>query len=589
MESTIEEIKKKIDIVAFISSFIPVKKSGRNYKGLCPFHQEKSPSFVVSPDRQIWHCFGACQEGGDVIKFLMKWENITFIEALRELAEKAGVKLTNVNFEDKLWKKKEQIIGINLLATEYFEYILHKTRFGEKARDYLKSRSLDEKIIRKFQLGYAPLSWDSLLNFLKKKKFSEVEILNTGLLVQGGRGNLYDRFRGRLVFPIKDARGNVIGFSGRILEEIVKEAKYINTPETLLYHKRETLYGINLAKEAVKKENNIFLVEGEFDVISPYRLGIENIAAIKGSAVTREQLMFLKRFTNKITLALDSDTAGEEAMKKGMEEAENFEFDVGIVSFDFAKDPDEAIRKDPIKFKKAIKNSIPFYDFIIGLSQKKNPTNDAYSKKQIAEEVTAFVEKIKNPIVQSHYIKKIASILDVSETSIEVLMRRMKRKKMQRFTTPIQKKTATEMMREIIIQKYLLSLIFQSEDPYRLAQDIFKIFTIDDLSVPAYQKICQLFFKFKETQERFYLNRFIELLPPELRSAFDELYLFASTEIETKNEKIEKLVFEAKRYSLKRKISQLLSSESSEEKEINESLRSVNQELTRVEKKIVTL
>lgn len=440
MESAIEEIKKKIDIITFINSFIPLKRIGRNYKSLCPFHQERTPSFVVSTDRQIWHCFGACQEGGDVIKFLMKWENITFIEALRELADKAGVKLRKVDFEDKLWKKKERFIGINTLAAEFFEYILHKTQFGEKARQYLKQRSLDAKISKKFQLGYAPLSWDSLLNFLTKKKYDQNEIFESGLLVKGDRGNFYDRFRGRLIFPIKEARGNIIGFSGRTLEESAKEAKYINTPETFLYHKRETLYGINLAKESVKKENNIFLVEGEFDVISPYQQGVENIAAIKGSALTREQLMLLKRFTNKITLAFDSDTAGEEAMRKGIEEAESLDFDVFIVSFDFAKDPDEAVHKDPIKFKRAIKNSVPFYDFIIDLSQRKYSAHDAYGKKQIAEEVAVFIEKIKNPIVQSHYVKKIASILDVSEASIEALMRSMKKKRSQRFNVPVQKK-----------------------------------------------------------------------------------------------------------------------------------------------------
>src|SRR3989344_271670 len=162
MENAVEEIKKKIDLIDYISSFVPLKKTGRNYKGLCPFHQERTPSFVVSSDRQIWHCFGACQEGGDVIKFLMKWENITFIEALRELADKAGVKLRKVEFEDKLWQKKERFIGINTLAAEFFEYILHKTQFGGNARQYLKQRTLDAKISKKFQLGYAPLSWDSL-------------------------------------------------------------------------------------------------------------------------------------------------------------------------------------------------------------------------------------------------------------------------------------------------------------------------------------------------------------------------------------------------------------------------------------------
>ena len=438
-------------------------------------------------------------------------------------------------------------------------------------------------------MGYAPQSWDSLLKFLKKKKYSESEILDSGLIVRSERGSVYDRFRGRLVFPIKDARGNIIGFSGRIMDQSAKEAKYINTPETLLYRKRETLFGINLAKEAVKKENNILLVEGEFDVISPYQQGIENIAAIKGSAVTREQLMYLKRFTDNITLALDSDEAGEEAMKRGIEEAENLEFNVSIVSFDYAKDPDEAVRKDPVKFKKALKTAVPFYDFIIEISQKKNSINDPYGKKKIAEEVSKYIEKIKNPIVQSHYIKKIAAILGVSESSVEVLIRNLKRKKLQKFSTPFQKKTAAEMMREIVIQKYLLSIIFQSEDPYKRAGEIFNTFTVEDFSVPAYQKICKLFLSYKEKNKQLELNKFIETLAPELRSTFDELYLFASTEIEVKNEKIEKLVYEAKRYSLKRKISELSSSEGSDENGTKDNIRLISRELTRVEKKIITL
>lgn len=589
MESPIEEIKKRLDIVAYINSFIPLKKSGRNYKALCPFHQEKTPSFVISPDRQIWHCFGACQEGGDVIRFLMKWENLTFIEALRELAEKVGVRLTKINFEDKLWKKKERIISANLLAAEFFEYILEKTRFGQKARDYLKYRGLATKIVKKFQLGYAPVSWDSLLKFFKNKKYTEIEIIESGLVVKNEKGSLYDRFRGRLIFPIKDSRSNVIGFSGRMLDETVKEAKYINTPETLLYHKRETLFGINLAKDAVKKEQNIFLVEGEFDVISPFQHGVENIVAIKGSAVTREQLMFLKRYTNRITLALDSDSAGEEAMRRGIEEAEDLEFDVGIVNFDYAKDPDEAVRADPVKFKKSIKNAIPFYDFIINLSQKKNPDDDPYSKKRIAEEAGVFVEKIKNPIVQSHYVKKLASILDVSEASIVALLRSLKRKKFQRLTVSSQKKTAAEMVREIIIQKYLLSIIFQNDNPFKLANEVFQIFNVDDFSVPAYQKICQFFFQLQDEKKHFQLRAFVDTLPSELRPVFDEIFLFASSDFEIRNEKIEKLVYEAKRYSLKRKISQLLSSEKTDEKETKDNLKLINQELTRVEKMIVAL
>lgn len=589
MENVIDEIKKKIDIIDFINSFTPLKKTGRNFKGLCPFHQEKTPSFVVSPDRQIWHCFGACQEGGDVFKFLMKWENLTFIEALRELAQKTGVKLARISFEDKIWKKKERALAMNSVTAEFFEFILQKTKYGEKAMDYLKQRSLKMNTVKKFQLGYAPQSWDSLNNFLKKKKYSDDEIIESGLSIKGKFGKPYDRFRGRLIFPLKDARGNIIGFSGRILDEIQKEAKYINSPESFLYHKRETLFGIDLAKEAIKKENNVILVEGEFDVISPYQSGIENIVAIKGSAVTREQLTYIKRFTNKITLAFDGDRAGEEAMRKGIEEAEGLDFDVFAVNFDFAKDPDEAIRTDPIKFKKTLKNPVPFYDFIIDLSEKKYSLENPYGKKQFADDVAGYIGKIKNPVIRSHYVKRVSSLLSVSEGSIEALIRSINRKKIQRFVPAVEKKSAQEIMREVVIQKYLLSVIFQSENPYKKSENIFKLFSGDDFSIPAYQKICRLFFEFKEKNKEFELNGFLNFLPAELSFTFDEIYLFASSEIEVKNEKIEKLVYEAKKYKLKREISHLLSSDNNDGEEAKERLKTINQELTKVEKKIITL
>ncbi|MFA6533509.1 MAG: DNA primase, partial [Patescibacteria group bacterium] len=300
MENQIEEIKQKIDIVEFIGGFITLKKAGRNFKAVCPFHQEKSPSFVISPERGIWHCFGACGEGGDVIKFLMKWENITFIEALKELAKKTGVKLTlnKISFEDKIWQKKERFIGMNLLASEFFHYILNKTDFGKKASSYLKTRLLNQSIIDKFELGYSPSSWDSLKLFLKKKKYEEEEMFENGLVIKSERGSYYDRFRGRLMFPLKDSRGNVLGFSGRILSGgNEKEAKYVNTPETPIYHKRECLFGINLALEEIKKQKNVYIVEGELDMITPFQHGYSNFVAVKGTALTIEQLKLLKRYT----------------------------------------------------------------------------------------------------------------------------------------------------------------------------------------------------------------------------------------------------------------------------------------------------
>src|SRR3989339_304473 len=271
MDSPIDEIKKKLDLVEFISSYITLKNSGVNIKGNCPFHNEKTPSFVVSPERQIWHCFGSCGEGGDIVKFLMKWENITFFEALKELAKKAGITLKNSNLEDSAWKKKERFFNMNRLAAEFFQYVLNKTKFGKKGEEYLKDRQIKQPIIEKFMLGYSPSSWDSLRLFLKKKNFSDQEMHENGLLVLTDSARYYDRFRGRLMFPLCDARDHILGFSGRSLEDNVKEAKYINTPETPIYHKRETLFGIHLSKEAIKKEKNAVLVEGELDVISPYQ------------------------------------------------------------------------------------------------------------------------------------------------------------------------------------------------------------------------------------------------------------------------------------------------------------------------------
>jgi DNA primase len=589
MENPVEEIKKRIDIVDFIGSFIPLKKTGRNFKALCPFHQEKTPSFIVSPERQIWHCFGACGEGGDVIKFLMKWENITFFEALKDLAKKTGVELRKVDFEDKVWRKKERYIYMNQLATEFFQYLLFKTKFGQKAMDYLSSRKINKEIIEKFQLGYAANSWDSLLRFLKRKKFEEEEMYENGLLVKNERGNFYDRFRGRLIFPLKDARGNILGFSGRTLLKEEKEAKYINTPETPIYHKRETLFGLDLAKEEIKNKKSVYIVEGEFDVISPFQAGFKNFVAIKGTALTREQLMVLKRYTNSIILTLDSDFAGQESMIRSLEEAEKLDFEIKTVTFDFAKDPDEAINQDQIKFKNIIRKPIPIYDFLIDFLKKKYPIDDPFNKKKFTDEITPFIGKIYNPIVQSHYIKKISQLLDVSESSIEKLIKRtnFKKKKDTAFSFSLKK---GKIKREVLIEKYLLSLFFQSSDINNWSKKIFEILSPLDFSTPSYQKIVSLFLEYTKENNSFNLDNFVKKIPPELKSVFDEIFLFASVEQEFSLEDMERLILEVKKYSLKRKINSLLS-----EKEINDGekqnkiLKQLFCELNTVEKKLIKL
>lgn len=581
MDNPVEEVKKRIDIVDFIGSFITLKKAGRNFKALCPFHQEKSPSFIVSPDRQIWHCFGACNEGGDVIKFLMKWENITFYEALKELAQKTGVTLKKINFEDKVWKKKERFINMNLLATEFFSYILKNQKYGQKAVEYLKLRQIKEPTIKAFQLGYAPNSWDSLKNFLKKKKFTEEEMFENGLLVKSENGSYYDRFRGRLIFPIKDSRGLIVGFSGRILDNDKKQAKYINSPETPIYHKRETLFGINLAKETIKKENNVYLVEGEFDVISPYQYGFTNFVAIKGTALTNEQLLLLKRYTDRITLMLDMDEAGIESTKRSIEEAERLEFDIRVVSLASGKDPDEAVRLDLKNFKKQIEKPIPVYDFLIDIAKKKYPEDTSFDKKKIADFVLPFIEKILNPIIRSYYVKKLAAVLNVTQESIETMLKIIKRNKKQQEITKLRfSQKTTKQNRELILEKYLLSYIFQSENPFLLAEQVFNFLNRDDFQQPSYKKIVEIFLEEKNNKNKFDLNNFISKLSQELKAVFDELYLFASVEESLTNKDFQKLLAEIKKNSIKKQIKKLLESDDNNK----EKLLELNKKLKEVEK-----
>jgi len=584
MENPVDEIKKRIDIVEFIGSFITLKRAGHNFKAVCPFHQEKTPSFVVSPERQIWHCFGACQEGGDVVGFFMRWENIGFAEATKELARRLGIKLQTSGLDDQVWKKKEKLLTINSLAAEYFNYMLEKTKYGKKALEYLTSRQINKQIISKFQIGYAPNSWDSLYLFLTKKGYKTIEIFDSGLLVKSDHGGYYDRFRGRLIFPLKDHRNNVIGFSGRILEG-KSDAKYINTPETSIYHKREALFGINLAKEAIKKIGSVFLVEGELDVVSPYQNGVENIVAIKGSAATKEQLVFLKRYTNRIVLALDSDAAGEEAMRKAIEETENMDFDLGVVTFDYAKDPDEAVRKDPEKFKKLLKKPLPVYDFIIDLAKKKYPGDNPFDKKNLANEVVFFLEKIQNPIVQSHYFKKLAELLAVSESSVYSLVRDVRKKKKLK-TIPFVKSPAKKIAadREALVFKYLLSRIFQSDNPLKMVGCVFNVLDVNDFFLPSHQKIIEALITYKKGTKLFNLKDFAQTLTPPLASVFDELYLYASSDLIFEGENLTRLIYGAKKIALKKKLTSLFDQEGS-----TKNIQETTHQLNEVEKKLSSL
>ena len=315
MADQIEEIKRKLDIVDVVSSYVPLTKSGKNYKALCPFHSEKTPSFMVSPTLQIFKCFG-CSEGGDALSFYSAIEGVSFGEALKEMAKRAGVKLVRRK-QSPEERQKEKLYEINRLASDFFHHLLTKHDVGKPALEFLKKRGLSKDSIEEFNLGYAPRSWDSLGRFIVKKGYTVTDLLQSGLASRKDQGRgYYDFFRGRAMFPLRSSTGRVIGFSGRALGD--EQPKYINTTETPVFEKRRLLYNFDLAKREIKKKKTAILVEGELDAIALNEKGLKNVVATKGTALSSEQITTLSRFANNLLLCFDRDAAGLEATKKGI-------------------------------------------------------------------------------------------------------------------------------------------------------------------------------------------------------------------------------------------------------------------------------
>lgn len=527
----LEEIKQKIDIVSFIGDYLPLKKTGRNFNGLCPFHSEKTPSFIVSPERQIWHCFGACNEGGDVFTFLMKIENLEFPEALEILAKKSGVKLTRQYRVTENQKLKEEILKANRYASNFYSYLLTSHKVGEKARQYLEQRKISKKIIETFSLGYAPQNWDSLLNFLRKKGFNDYALSRAGLVISGRSNRPFDRFRGRLMFALRDHRGEVIGFSGRKLpgEAEDKEAKYINTAETPVYIKGNVFYGLDITKEPIRKANQAIIVEGEFDLLSSFQEGITNIVAIKGTALTVNQVSLIKRFTDTISFSLDSDIAGDAAARRGIEIAENAGLNIKVITIPLGKDPDECIKENPSLWKKSVSSSIPVYDFLLNSALKRFNKSEAFGKKKIVDEILPFYAKISNAIIQSHYLTLLSKTINVSEERILEVLEKTKKGRPPIYTSPTLAKG--EKKRNVLLEEYLLSLLLQSPTIKQILEVISKeeltkiVVAVEN---PALKKLIVSFYEWIEKlkNEDPQTPAFIKTLSEELVPLADKAYLF---------------------------------------------------------------
>ncbi len=482
-DNIVDEIQEKSDIVETISRYIPLKKMGRSYKALCPFHNEKTPSFVVSPDKQIYHCFG-CGAGGNVFSFLMRYENIEFPEAAQILAQKAGVAIPrSAGQRQEVSSLATQLYRINELALQFYQACLAKS---PQAKDYVASRGIGEETAKTFKIGYSPDAWEALLNHLKQKGISEALLEKAGLVISNEKGGYYDRFRHRVLFPIMDVKERVLGFGARVLDSSLP--KYINSPETPIYYKGKNLYGFNLSREHIKKAGHVLVVEGYLDFIIPYQAGIRNIVATLGTALTIDQVKMLKRFTTTAVMVYDPDEAGEMASLRNLDLFISEDVNVYIAELPKGYDPDGFIRKfGADDFRKVIKSSKNLFDYKFGKLASKYDVRTSHGKARIAAEILPTISRIENAVLRSNLVKKLAEKLSVDEESIRTELKKVKPDYSERkyFMGAIE----TSRCDVKIAEKMLLSLLLEGRDYIDKAMEKISLDEFKDSSIRDVAKV----------------------------------------------------------------------------------------------------
>jgi DNA primase len=410
----LETIRQQTDIVNLIGKYVSLEKKGHNYTGLCPFHQEKKPSFTVSQEKQVFYCFG-CGTGGDIYKFLMLAENLTFPEAVQNLATQAGVRIPVPAYpgNEGQTRKKERLWNTIELAKNFYHYFLAKRPEAQPARDYLTKRGLSATALKNFQLGYAPAGWTNLLDYLKQQNCLTEEVIDAGLVISGEHGKVYDRFRNRLIFPIYDFLGRVVGFGGRVLDDSLP--KYLNTPESIIFNKRNILYALNLARSSIKEQGFALIVEGYLDAITAHQFGFTNTVATLGTSLTEEQARLLVRYTREAVIAYDADLAGEVAALRGVDILHASGCQVRVSTIPEGKDPDEYIRsKGIIAFKELVAGALPLLEYkLIKAKQKKGTT------RVILQQVLPNLASCKDAVELEEGIKKVAMYLNLSQEVIK--------------------------------------------------------------------------------------------------------------------------------------------------------------------------
>lgn len=505
----VAEVRDRVDIVDLVQGYVPsLKKTGANYKGLCPFHNEKTPSFIVFPDSQNFHCFG-CGKGGDLFTFYMDMEHVEFRDALKELASRAGVELEMGAPRPPEEKEHQQkLIEVNELAAMWFHHVLLKTSHGAEGRNVVENRGISPEMTDEFNLGFAPDPWDALLNFLSSRGISAEVAAEAGLASKRDSGGFYDRFRNRLMFPIRDRDGNTVGFGGRALGDA--QPKYLNTAQTLIFDKSSLVYGLDRAKDAIREKDEVVIVEGYMDAITAHQFGFRNVVASMGTALTEAQVAQIKRGSNRIVLALDADAAGQMATLRGLEtmtdalDAEvrpvptangllrferKLKADISIAQLAGGKDPDEIIRQDPEAWPELVRNARPFLDFTIDMLTKNIDLGDPDAKSDAVRRIIPLLRQIPDSVKENHYTRLLARKLDISEQTIVAEKRRSSLGGKSAAIRTGMKPGTVEKVRRRSTEDYLVALLLKH---HQLNYPLLEGFPIDDIQDARNREIIQL-------------------------------------------------------------------------------------------------
>jgi len=583
ISSPVDEIKNKLDIVDVIQGYIRLQKAGQNYKALCPFHSEKMPSFVVSPEKQMWKCFG-CGAGGSIFDFVMQMEGVEFGDALRMLAQRAGVELKKV--DPKLKTERTRLYEICYLANQFFIKQLAASQAGKNIQKYLAVRGLMAAAIKDWQIGYAPKQWRALIDFLGSRGYSDDEISKAGLIVKKEEKNeYYDRFRDRIIFPIHDLNGLVIGFTARENPEQSdsRMGKYINTPNTLIYDKSQVIYGLNKAKLDIKKENLCVLVEGQMDVLMAHQAGFKNVVASSGTALTEKQLRILKRYTENLATAFDMDLAGEIATKRGIDLALQFGFNTKVINLPEEQDPADCLQENSLVWSQLVSQATSLMEFYLSNTLKRYDGQTIEGKKEISRILLPEIKKIPNKIEQAHWLQELARRLRVQETVLVEEMAKIK----QVDRVAIEQKTEDNGQPKIVnLEEYALGLILTNlRKMKRFKREPAYLFINSELA--------EIFKNLKKGKGKGNnLKSFRERLPINLANQLDELVFKteAQKSLSDKFEPVKEIRFcfsQLRKRYWQEKLDQLnLSIQEAEREKDKDSLKKMTEEFNKLTKQI---